>query len=155
MIDVDTEKFRLKRFVEKLDAMGEVTTIKEPIELTNLAAEIEANEKAVLFKSVGPEKLELVANVNGSRRRLAAALDVEEDKVIEEFQRRLDTPQPIVDVSQRDAPVQKIVLKGMMLTLLNYLSISNINSTGAPIFRPVLIIALIQKPARQMLVAGA
>jgi 2,5-furandicarboxylate decarboxylase 1 len=112
MIDVDTEKFRLKRFVEKLDAMGEVTTIKEPIELTNLAAEIEANEKAVLFKSVGPEKLELVANVNGSRRRLAAALDVEEDKVIEEFQRRLDTPQPIVDVSQRDAPVQKIVLKG-------------------------------------------
>lgn len=112
MIDVDTEKFRLKRFVEKLDAMGEVTTIEEPIELTNLAAEIEANEKAVLFKSVGPEKLELVANVNGSRRRLAAALDVEEDKVIDEFQRRLDTPQPIVDVSQGDAPVQKIVLKG-------------------------------------------
>ncbi len=112
MIDVDTERFRLKRFVEKLDAMGEVTTIEEPIELTNLAAEIEANEKAVLFKSVGPEKLELVANVNGSRRRLAAALDVEEDKVIDEFQRRLDTPQPIVDVSQGDAPVQKIVLKG-------------------------------------------
>ena len=112
MIDVDTERFRLKRFVEKLDAMGEVTTIEEPTELTNLAAEIEANEKAVLFKSVGPEKLELVANVNGSRRRLAAALDVEEDKVIDEFQRRLDTPQPIVDVSQGDAPVQKIVLKG-------------------------------------------
>jgi 2,5-furandicarboxylate decarboxylase 1 len=112
MTNIDTEKFRLRNFVEKLDAMGEVTTITEPVELTNLAAEIEANKKAVLFKNVGPEKLELVANVNGSRRRLAAALDVEEDKVIEEFQRRLDTPQPIVDVSQGDAPVQKVVLEG-------------------------------------------
>jgi len=110
--DVDTEKFRLRRFVEKLDDMGEVTTIDEPVALTELAAQIEANEKAVLFKQVGPEKLELVANVNGSRARLAAALDIDEDNVIEEFQRRLDTPQPVVDVVKGDAPVQKIVLEG-------------------------------------------
>ncbi|MBT4940174.1 MAG: UbiD family decarboxylase, partial [Rhodospirillaceae bacterium] len=77
MSDIDTEKFRLRKFIEKLDEMGEVTTVDTPVELTNLAAEIEANEKAVLFKQVGPEKLELVANVNGSRARLAAALDVE------------------------------------------------------------------------------
>ena len=112
MSEIDTEKFRLRRFVEKLDSMGEVTTIDTPVELTSLAAEIEANDKAVLFKDVGPEKLELVANVNGSRRRLAAALDVAEDQVVAEFQRRLDTPQPVVDVAQDDAPVQEIVLEG-------------------------------------------
>ncbi|MBT7953660.1 MAG: UbiD family decarboxylase, partial [Rhodospirillaceae bacterium] len=92
MSDIDTEKFRLRRFVEKLDQLGEVTTIEEPVDLTDLAAQIEANEKAVLFKSVGPEKFELVANVNGSRSRLAAALEVDEADVIGEFQRRLDTP---------------------------------------------------------------
>ncbi len=40
MSDVDTEKFRLRRFVEKLDDMGEVTTIDEPVALTELAAQI-------------------------------------------------------------------------------------------------------------------
>jgi 2,5-furandicarboxylate decarboxylase 1 len=110
--DIDTEKFRLRRFVERLDSLGEVTTIKDSVDLTNLAAAIEANEKAVLFKQVGPDKLELVANVNGSRKRLAVAFETDEANVISEFQRRLDNPQPVVDVKQEDAPVQKVVLQG-------------------------------------------
>jgi 2,5-furandicarboxylate decarboxylase 1 len=68
---------------------------------------------------VGPEKLELVANVNGSRNRLAAALDVKEENVIQEFQRRLDTPQPPIDISQGDAPVQRILLQGDEADLTN------------------------------------
>ena len=111
MPDIDTDKFRLRRFIEKLDSLGEVTTIEEPVDLADLAAQIEDNEKAVLFKSVGPEKFELVANVNGSRSRLATAFEVDEADVITEFQRRLDTPQPIVDVAKGDAPVQKIIIE--------------------------------------------
>mgnify|MGYP001599913756 FL=1 len=111
MANIDTEKFRLRRFVEKLDTLGEVKTIDRPIDLIDLASEIEANKKTVLFKEVGPEKFEIVANVNGSRRRLAVALDVDEDEVITEFQRRLDTPQPITDLEQGDAPVQQICLE--------------------------------------------
>jgi UbiD family decarboxylase len=110
--DIDTEKFRLRRFVEKLNTLGDVEIREEPIDLIDVASEIEKNKKIILFKEVGPEKIELVANVNGSRRRLAVALNVDEVDVIKEFQRRLDSPQPIVDVQHADAPVQKIVLKG-------------------------------------------
>ena len=112
MSNIDTEKFRLRRFVEKLNTLGEVKTIDRPIDLIDLASEIEANKETVLFKEVGPEKFEIVANVNGSRRRLAIALEVDEDEVITEFQRRLDTPQPIIDLEQGDAPVQQICLEG-------------------------------------------
>jgi len=110
--DIDTEKFRLRRFVEKLDTLDEVEVIDKAIDLIDLASEIETSKKTILFKQVGPEKFELVANVNGSRRRLAAALNVDEDNVINEFQRRLDTPQPIVNVEQGDAPAQQVALKG-------------------------------------------
>jgi 2,5-furandicarboxylate decarboxylase 1 len=53
MTKIDTEKFRLRRFVQKLDEMGEVTTIMQPVNLTDLAVEIEANQKAVLFQVSG------------------------------------------------------------------------------------------------------
>ena len=85
MSDIDTEKFRLRRFVEKLDEAGELTTIKTPVDLIDLAKEIEINHKAILFKKVGPEKLELVANVNGSRNRLALALGIKKEEVVKEF----------------------------------------------------------------------
>ena len=111
--DIDTEKFRLRRFVERLDSLGEVTTIKDSVDLTNLAAAMEANEKAVLFKQVGPDKLELVANVNSSRKRLAVAFETDEANVISEFQRRLDNPQPVVDVKQEDGMLKP----GMMVEI--------------------------------------
>jgi len=108
MAQIDCEKFRLRNFVEKLDSLGEVKTIEEPVNLTDLANKIEDCDKVTLFKSVGPEKLELVANVNGNRRRLAAALDKNENELIGEFQRRLDNPQPVVEIDRDSAPVQKI-----------------------------------------------
>jgi len=66
--------------------------------------------KVVWFKNVGPEMLELVANVNGSQKRLAVAVGVSEGKVVEEFKRRLDNPQPVIEVGREQAPVQQIVL---------------------------------------------
>ena len=112
MPDIDTEKFRLRRFIETLDNLGDVEIKEKPIDLVDLASEIEKNKKIILFKEVGPEKIEIVANVNGSRRRLAIALGVDEVDIIREFQRRLDTPQPVIEVEHGSAPVQKIVLKG-------------------------------------------
>ena len=41
--NIDTEKFRLRRFVEKLDTRGEVKTIDRPIDLIDLASEIGAD----------------------------------------------------------------------------------------------------------------
>ena len=74
MAEIDTEKFRLRRFVEHLNQLGELETIDTPVDLADLSSHMEAIEKAILFKQAGPEKVELVANVNGSRARLAAAM---------------------------------------------------------------------------------
>ena len=53
--NIDMEKYRLRRFVERLVDMDEVEIHDEPVPLTGLGAIIEKTEKAVLFKSVGPE----------------------------------------------------------------------------------------------------
>ena len=79
----DMDKFRLRRFVEKLDAMGEVEIHKTPTNLSDIAVIIENCPKVVWFKNVGPEMLELVANVNGSQKRLAVAMGVSEGKILD------------------------------------------------------------------------
>ena len=108
----DTEKFRLRRFIEKLLEMGEVEVHDEPVELAQISTIVEATPKAVLFRRAGPERLELVANVMGSGSRLAAALGVTEAEAAAEFQRRLDRPQPVLDVSSSEAPVHQVILMG-------------------------------------------
>ena len=106
------DKFRLRRFVEKLDAMGEVKTHEAQTDLSDIAVVIENSPKVVWFKNVGPEMLELVANVNGSQKRLAVAVGVSEGKIVEEFKRRLGNPQPVIEVEREQTPVQQIVLGG-------------------------------------------
>src|SRR5882762_10149068 len=78
MTQADTEKFRLRHFVEKLVQQGECTVHDEPIDLIDVAGVLDCNPNAVWFRSVGPEKTQLVGNVMGTRRRLAAALDTDE-----------------------------------------------------------------------------
>ena len=53
--NINMEKYRLRRFVERLVDMDEVEIHDEPLPLTGLGTIIEKTEKAVLFKSVGPE----------------------------------------------------------------------------------------------------
>ena len=108
----DLQKFRLRRFVEKLINLGEVEAHEEPVELADVSRIVEASDKAVLFRKAGAEGTELVANVGGSRRRLAAAFGVPEDQVIQEYRRRLANPRPVVDVAPEDAPVREVVFEG-------------------------------------------
>ena len=67
----DTERFRLRRFVERLVQLGECEVHDKPIDLIDVGAVLDGNPKATWFKSVGPEKAELIGNVMGSRKRLA------------------------------------------------------------------------------------
>jgi 3-polyprenyl-4-hydroxybenzoate decarboxylase len=73
--NINMEKYRLRRFVERLVDMDEVEIHDEPVPLTGLGTIIEKTEKAVLFKSVGPEKAEMVAKTAASRKRLIAAFE--------------------------------------------------------------------------------
>src|SRR5215218_7377364 len=106
----DTERFRLRRFVDRLVEWGECEMYDRPIDLVDVAAVLDGNPRAVHFTSVGPEKAELTGNVMGSRRRLALALDTDERALLAALQERLKTPHPPVKVE--DAPVHEVVRTG-------------------------------------------
>jgi UbiD family decarboxylase len=108
---LDLDRFRLRRFVESLGA-DELEIRTQPADLADVAAAIEGNPRAVLFRAAGPEAQELVGNVNGSRARLARAFGVAPAELAGEIQRRLRGKPEIVEVSRADAPVQQQVLTG-------------------------------------------
>ncbi|HEX7204018.1 MAG TPA: UbiD family decarboxylase, partial [Xanthobacteraceae bacterium] len=112
MTQVDTEKFRLRHFVEKLVQEGECVVHDAPIDLIDVAAVLDCNPNAVWFRAVGPEKTELVGNVMGTRRRLAAALDTDETGFPAALRERLRHPVAPIEVPSSDAPVHDVVLTG-------------------------------------------
>src|SRR5580704_17313868 len=110
--NLDFDKYRLRSFVERLIELGEVEVHERPAALTELSAIIERSDKAVLFKNAGPEQVELVAKTAGSRKRLAAAFGTSEDKLYDEYFKRLACPQPLVEVPSADAPVHAVKITG-------------------------------------------
>jgi 2,5-furandicarboxylate decarboxylase 1 len=114
---IDFDKFRLRRFVERLAEIGELQVHDEHVSLADLSAVIESTPKAVLLRNVGPEGLEIIAAVSGSRRRIAAAFGVDEREVAHEHMRRMANPQPIVEVSSEEAPIHQVVLTGDRIDL--------------------------------------
>src|SRR5215472_10338899 len=111
MATIDTERFRLRNFVDTLVKAGECEVYDKPIDLIDVAGVIDGNPRAVLFKAAGPEKAELVGNVMASRGRLARALDTDERGLLGTLSSRLNRPHPSVKVSSQQAPVQQVVLK--------------------------------------------
>lgn len=108
----DTERFRLRRMVERFAAEGELETIAKPVDLVDIGGHLDGNPKAVLFRAAGPEKAELVGNVLGSRRRLALAFDVSEKDLRTEVSRRLEQAIPPIEVASSAAPVHQVVWTG-------------------------------------------
>jgi UbiD family decarboxylase len=108
----ELDRFRLRGFVERLAEGDELETVREPVDLADVAGVLEGNPKAVLFRAVGPERQELVGNVTGSRARLARAFGVGPDALLAEVLRRLRSKPEIIDVPRAQAPVQEIVLTG-------------------------------------------
>ena len=109
---LDFDKYRLRSFVDRLIELGEVDVHDEPVPLTELSTIIEYTHKAVLFKNAGPERVELVAKTAGSRKRIAAAFETSEDKLYEEYFKRLTNQQPLVEVPSAEAPVHAIQIIG-------------------------------------------
>jgi len=109
---VDFDKFRLRSFVGRLIELGEVEVHERPVPLTGLSTVIEGTDKAVLFERAGPEQVELVAKTAGNRKRIAAAFETSEDKLYDEYFKRLATPQPLVEVPSAEAPVHEIKVAG-------------------------------------------
>lgn len=109
---VDMERFRLRRFVEDLRGTDELEIRDQPTSLLEVAALLEGNPRAVLFRSIGPEKAELLGNITSSRSRFARAFGVESKDLAREIQKRLRNPPQVVDIPGSQAPVQEVVLTG-------------------------------------------
>jgi UbiD family decarboxylase len=107
----DFDRFRLRRFVAEL-LENEIDIRSEPIDLAAVAEALEGNERAVLFRAVGPERHELVGNVTGSRARIARAFGVAPPELLQEVRRRLANKPQIVEVTRAEAPAQEIVATG-------------------------------------------
>jgi 2,5-furandicarboxylate decarboxylase 1 len=106
-----SETCRLRAFVEGLGP-DELEVVEEPVDLADVAVRLEGNPRAVLFRRVGPEGAELVGNVTGSRNRIARALGVTPDRMLQELLSRLRRPARTVELTREDAPVQQVVLAG-------------------------------------------
>ena len=72
---VDTERFRLRTFVEALEA-DQLERHDEALSFAAVAAILEGNPRAVLFNNVGAGGQSLVGNALGSRARMARAFGV-------------------------------------------------------------------------------
>lgn len=112
MPEIDMDKFRLRTFVERLIELGEVEIHEEAVALSELSQIIEATPRTTLFRKAGPEQVEMVAAVCGARGRLAAAFGVDHRELPHEYMRRMDNPQPVVEVPSSEAPVHEVVLTG-------------------------------------------
>src|SRR5215467_296956 len=106
------DKYRLRSFVDRLIELGEVEVHHEPVPLTDLSHIIEHTDKAVLFKNAGPERVEMAAKTAGNRKRIAAAFETSEDKLYEEYFKRLTNLQPLIEVPSAEAPVHEIAITG-------------------------------------------
>ena len=108
----DLERFRLRRFVDRLAADGMVEVHEEPVALIDLAAHLDGNARAVLFRKAGPDAVEIVGNLAGSRERIARAFDVPPRQLAGEILDRMAAKQPLIEIEPARAPVQQVVLQG-------------------------------------------
>src|SRR6188508_3384880 len=105
---VDTDRYRLKNFVYGLDA---AELERRPAgKLSEVAATLEGNPKAVLFENAGGQPL--VGNALASRSRFAKAFGTTPQKLLPEILRRLRSKPEFVEVSRNEAPVQQVVITG-------------------------------------------
>src|SRR5262245_35436937 len=115
---IDLDRFRLRRFVEQLIALGEVEIHEKPIALAEISGVIEASPKASLFKNAGPEHFEIVGAVGGSRRRMAAALGLPDERgLAHEYAPRVKNRQTVIGIPRGEAPAQEVVITGDAIDL--------------------------------------
>jgi 2,5-furandicarboxylate decarboxylase 1 len=109
-----TNEFRLKTYIDSLDE-NELLRVSEPTPLTDVARIVDDTTKAVMFEAAGGGKL--VANVAGSRGRIARAFETEVDKLLPTVLKRLSVPGKVTEVERKDAPAQQVVQTGNEINL--------------------------------------
>lgn len=103
-------------FIDYLKDRGELLTLSNPLdprfEISTILSELGKKEaQAILFKKVKGHSFPVVGNLLGTKKRLALALGVEEEHLIEEVIQKLDHKIPPVLIS-KPSPKEVIIQKG-------------------------------------------
>ncbi len=98
--------------------------------------------KVMHFHAVGPERFEMVAGVNASPKRVAAAFDVAEKQVLPEYLRRLQQKQEVAEISSAEAPVHQVILTGDQIDLTRLPFYLQHEFDGAPYISAALDFAI-------------
>jgi len=116
--DPNLERFRLRAFIDQLQAAGELER-RSGLGLGAVAAALEGNPKAVLFENLKSTPHPLVGNVIGTRQRMAMAFGVDHRQMAGEICRRLDLAPQLVEVTSEQAPVHQVVMTGADIDLID------------------------------------
>ncbi|MGH6768279.1 MAG: UbiD family decarboxylase [Xanthobacteraceae bacterium] len=108
---VDFGRYRLRTFVEGLGG-DELERRSGASKLSEVAAALDSNPKAILFEQSGREGEALVGNALASRSRFAMAFGVTPQALLPEILKRLRSKPEFVTVSREEAPVQQVVATG-------------------------------------------
>jgi len=105
----------LWEFVQRLEEEGELVRISEELDPKMEAAALitelgKIKGPAVLMEKVRGYDTPVAGNLMGSMRRLALALEATEEKFLEEYDKRIGSGIPWVEV--KEAPVKEIIYKG-------------------------------------------
>ncbi len=108
----DLDRFRLRNYIEDLIDTDQLDIRDERVDLADVAAILQGNDKAVWFRNIGGENVELVGNVVGGRERLARAFGVPSNQLRQELERRLKLKPEFIELTRATAPVQEVVITG-------------------------------------------
>ncbi len=104
----------LRDFIKRLEQEGEIIKIKDTLsprfEISALFEELGKREgnPAAIIESVEGYDIPVVGNLLGSRKRIALALETEEENIFQKYSELNDNPIPPRIVSQ--APVKEVIL---------------------------------------------
>jgi 2,5-furandicarboxylate decarboxylase 1 len=110
------DRFRLRSFLETLREVGEVET-HEAASLDSLTALMEGSDKALYVRHAGPEGVEIVGGIMGSRARMALAFETDPRALTDVLRARLATSQQVTELPRGEAPVQQVVWRGRDIDL--------------------------------------
>src|SRR5262245_27663236 len=128
----------LRSFVRQLELHGpeEWIRIKKPVsamyEATAILFQLESQGRfpAVYFENIEGFSIPVITNVHASRKRLALALDVAENELVDEYKKRESSG--ILPVTVGQGPVQEIVYRGADVDLHRLPLFSHFDINTAP-----------------------
>ena len=104
----------IREFMEKLREKGDIVEIKDELstlyEISGVMKYMDKyNPSTLFFNKVKGYEMPIIGNLLGRRRRLALAMDIDEDKIGEEYILRRENP--VKPVIMDNAPVKEVIIK--------------------------------------------